>query len=108
MEAGQKINVLLKSEDPGSRLSPGASGEFGSHAIRPRSGHHMQVMTVLVEAKAKLPATSEIRLACSAFVRFDAVHDLGLRIGRAEPAFYLHPFAGLEIFVVFKEMLDLF
>jgi hypothetical protein len=30
----------------GSRLSPGASGEFGSHAIRLRSSHHMQVMTV--------------------------------------------------------------
>jgi hypothetical protein len=29
----------------GSRLSPGASGEFGSHAIRPRSSHPMQVMT---------------------------------------------------------------
>ena len=28
--------------------APGASGEFGSHAIRPRSGHHMQVMTVFL------------------------------------------------------------
>ena len=38
------IGYLMK--DAGSRLPPGASGEFGSHAIRPRSGHHMQVMTV--------------------------------------------------------------
>jgi hypothetical protein len=30
--------------DTGSRPAPGASGEFGSHAIRPRSRHHMQLM----------------------------------------------------------------
>jgi len=36
----------LSSKDAGFRLSPEASGEFGSHAIRPRSGQHMQVMTV--------------------------------------------------------------
>jgi quercetin dioxygenase-like cupin family protein len=39
----------------GSRPAPGASGEFGSHAIRPRSSHHMQVMTVVVEATQKFP-----------------------------------------------------
>ncbi len=33
-------------KDARSRLSLGASGEFGSHAIRPRSSHHMQVITV--------------------------------------------------------------
>ncbi len=32
---------------PPLHLSPGASGEFGSHANRPRSGHRMQVMTFL-------------------------------------------------------------
>ena len=29
-----------------NELSLEASGEFESHAIRPRSSHHMQVMTV--------------------------------------------------------------
>jgi hypothetical protein len=36
---------LLPDFGSGSRLSPGAGGELGSHAVRPRSSHHLQVMT---------------------------------------------------------------
>jgi hypothetical protein len=46
-DAAREINFFeCTTKATGSRLSPGASGEFGSHAIRPRSSHHMQVMTV--------------------------------------------------------------
>jgi hypothetical protein len=41
---------LCATNAAGSRLSPGASGEFGSHAIRPHSSHHMQVMTIFKSA----------------------------------------------------------
>jgi hypothetical protein len=43
---------------PPLHLSPGASGEFGSHAIRPRSSHRMQVMTVgILRSPQKLPSS---------------------------------------------------
>ena len=35
-----------KTLDPGLRRE--RSGEFGRHAVRPRSSHHMQVMTVVI------------------------------------------------------------
>ncbi|CAM8621755.1 hypothetical protein MCEGEM3_01455 [Oxalobacteraceae bacterium] len=36
----------------------GARGEFGSHAIRPHSRHHIRVMTVVFEAIVKLLPSS--------------------------------------------------
>jgi hypothetical protein len=55
--------------DAGSRISPGASGEFGSHAIRPRSGHHVLAMTVMVEVTVKLLPSSQRKLGSSVFRR---------------------------------------
>ncbi len=45
---------------PPLHLSPGASGEFVSHAIRPRSGHHVLAMTVMVEVTVKLIPSSPL------------------------------------------------
>jgi len=53
---------------PPLHLSPGASGEFRSHAIRPRSSHHMQVMTVVVEATVIFPPSSRRKPGSSVFV----------------------------------------
>ena len=48
--------------------APGASGEFGSHAIRPRSSHHMQVMTVFRPTPPK--TSSRRRPGSSVFTEF--------------------------------------
>jgi hypothetical protein len=50
---GSSSGGFKKSKDAGSRHSPGARREFGSHAIRPRCSHHMQVMTVVVTTTVK-------------------------------------------------------
>jgi hypothetical protein len=73
-------------KDTGSRPAPGASGEFGSHAIRLRSGHHMQVMTVVVEATVKFPPSSRRKPGSSVFryipekIQSRALKSLSLKI----------------------------
>ena len=41
------------SKNTESQVSQGAGGEFRSHAICPRSGHHMQVMTFEILSYSK-------------------------------------------------------
>jgi hypothetical protein len=59
-------------ETPATPPASGASGEFGSHAIPPRSGHQMQVMTLIIETTVKLPPSSRRTPGSSGFRRAPA------------------------------------
>ena len=50
---------------------------------------------------------SELRFGLGLFITLDAIDDLALSRRQALPATHLHPLAGLQIFVVLKEGLDL-
>ena len=41
MPGSQALSCLFATKGTRSQPAPGASGEFGSHAIRTRSSHHM-------------------------------------------------------------------